>query len=303
MEAMLGSFAWIEDPTVIARQIMAGLANGMLLFLVASGLSLIFGLSRIINFGHGALFMLGAYIAYTVVGSSPNDLVDFAAMLVLSALGTFLFGVAFEVTILRRIYRSAQASQLLVTFALVLVMGDAVRLIWGPEENSVLPPPQLDGFVRPFGVTFPIYRIFLIGAGVAICVGLWFLLYRTRWGILVRAATADREMLRALGVNVGWIFSLVFGLGAALAGLAGGLAAPIVSVGPGLHAQVLTDAFVIVAIGGMGSFPGSLVGALLVGQANAFGILAFPQMAIVVPFVLMTCILIVRPRGLLGRPE
>lgn len=149
MEALLGSFAWIEDPTVIARQIMAGLANGMLLFLVASGLSLIFGLSRIINFGHGALFMLGAYIAYTVVGSSSNDLVDFAAMLVLSALGTFLFGVAFEVAILRLIYRSAQASQLLVTFGLVLVMGDAVRLIWGPDEHSVLPPPQLDGFRAP----------------------------------------------------------------------------------------------------------------------------------------------------------
>jgi branched-chain amino acid transport system permease protein len=145
--------------------------------------------------------------------------------------------------------------------------------------------------------------VFLIVVGVVVCIGLWFLLYRTRWGILVRAATADRDTLSALGNNTQRIFSAVFGLGAALAGLAGGLAAPLVSVGPGLHAEVLTDAFVIVAIGGMGSFAGALIGALLVGQANAFGVLAFPQMAITVPFILMALILIVRPRGLMGRIE
>lgn len=300
MDSILGSFAWVTDPVVLTRQVMAGLANGTLLFLVASGLSLIFGLSRIINFAHGSLFMLGAYVAYTVVGTEADTLWKFALMLVASALAMFVFGVAFEVGILRRIYRSAQAFQLLVTFGLVLIVGDAVRVIWGPEENSVSMPAQLDGFVRPFGVSFPIYRIFLIAAGVAICLGLWLLLYRTRWGVLVRAATADRDMLKALGVNVGRIFTLMFGLGAALAGLAGGLAAPIVSIGPGLHAQVLTDAFVVVAIGGMASFPGSLLGAMLVGEANAFGILAFPQLAIAVPFVLMMIVLILRPRGLMG---
>lgn len=302
MDAFLSSFAWITDPVVLTRQVLAGLANGTLLFLVASGLSLIFGLSRIINFAHGSLFMLGAYVAYTVVGSSTETLAGFAAMLVASTLAVFVFGVAFEMAVLRRIYRSAQAFQLLVTFGLVLIMGDAVRLIWGSAENSVTMPPLLDGFVRPFGVSFPVYRIFLIGAGIAICLGLWLLLYRTRWGILVRAATADRDMLKALGVDVGRIFTLMFGLGAALAGLAGGLAAPLVSIGPGLHAQVLTDAFVVVAIGGMGSFPGALLGALLVGEANAFGILAFPQLAIAVPFILMMIVLILRPQGLLGHP-
>lgn len=302
MDAILGSFAWITNPTVIARQVMAGLANGMLLFLVASGLSLIFGLSRIINFAHGSLFMLGAYVAYTVVGTAPTDWLSFTVMLALSTLAMFAFGVAFELCILRRIYRSPQAFQLLVTFGLVLVVGDAVRLIWGPAENSVTMPPFLEGFVRPFGVSFPVYRIFLIAAGVAVCLALWLVLYRTRWGILVRAATADRDMLRALGVDVQWIFTAVFGVGAALAGLAGGLAAPLVSIGPGLHTQVLTDAFVVVAIGGLGSFPGALAGALLVGQANAFGTLAFPQLAIAVPFVLMAIVLILRPQGLMGRP-
>lgn len=282
---------------------MAGLANGMLLFLVASGLSLIFGLSRVINFGHGALFMLGAYLAYSVVGSAPPGMWAFCAMLLVSTVGLFVFGVAFEIAILRRIYSSPQAFQLLVTFGLVLIAGDAVRLIWGPAEKSVLLPPELDGFIQPFGVTFPIYRVFLIGSGMAVCLCLWGVLYRTRWGVLVRAATVDRDMLKALGVNVRRIYSIVFGLGAALAGLAGGLVAPIVSIGPGLHADVLTEAFVIVAIGGMGSFPGALLGALLVGQANAFGVLLFPQMSIVVPFILMAAVLILRPRGLLGQVE
>jgi branched-chain amino acid transport system permease protein len=138
---------------------------------------------------------------------------------------------------------------------------------------------------------------------VVICVALWTLLYRTRWGTLVRAATVDREMLQALGIDVKRLFTIVFGAGTALAGLAGGLAAPVVSIGPGLHAQVLIDAFVIVVIGGMGSFAGALAGALLIGQANAFGVLAFPSLAIVVPFIVMTVLLIVRPWGLLGRPE
>jgi branched-chain amino acid transport system permease protein len=246
--------------------------------------------------------MLGAYIAYTAVGSTGNDWPSFVFMLLASTLGMFVFGVAFEICVLRRIYRSAQAFQLLVTFGLVLVVGDAVRLIWGNAEYSVALPAALQGFVRPFGVTFPVYRLFLIGVGVVVCIAFWLMLYHSRWGVLVRAATVDRDMLRALGVNVRRIFSVVFGLGAALAGLAGGLAAPIVSIGPGLHTQVLTDAFVIVAIGGMGSFPGALAGALLVGQANAFGILAFPQMAIVLPFALMALVLIIRPRGLLGGP-
>jgi branched-chain amino acid transport system permease protein len=299
----LSAFSWISDPIVVTRQFMAGLANGMLLFLVAAGLSLIFGVSRIINFAHGGIFMLGAYFAFTVVGFFGQSMPVFILALIASTLATFLFGIAFEMLCLRRIYRSQQAFQLLVTFGLVLILGDAVRLIWGREENSISVPQGLAGVAHPFGVSFPIYRFALIGAGIAICIGLWFLIYRSRWGTLVRAATVDREMLQALGVDVRRLFTMVFGLGAALAGLAGGLASPILSIGPGLHAQVLIDAFVVVVIGGMGSLPGALAGALLVGQANAFGTLAFPALAIVVPFLVMTVLLVVRPWGLMGKPE
>lgn len=297
------SLGWIDNPVVIARQFLAGLANGALLFLVAAGLSLIFGVSRIINFAHGAVYMLGAYFAYMVVGATGKDLATFAAGVAFATLATFALGVLFELFILRRIYRSDQAFQLLVTFGLVLVLGDAVKLIWGREESSALAPAGIDGALRIAGMAMPTYRLFLIGVGAVVCIALWLLLYRTRLGILIRAATVDREMLKALGVRTDRIFTLAFGLGAALAGLAGGLSIPIVSIGPGLHSQVLIDAFAVVVIGGMGSFPGALVGAFLLGQANAFGVLAAPALAIVLPFAVMTLVLMTRPWGLFGKPE
>jgi branched-chain amino acid transport system permease protein len=300
---LLSSYSWLADPTVLARQFLAGLANGMLLFLVAAGLSLIFGVSRIINFAHGAFFMLGAYFSYSLVSALSHSLPSFILALLFGTCATALFGVVFEVAILRRIYASHHAFQLLITFSLVLVLGDAVKLVWGRDENTIPPPAELGAFIRLFGVTFPVYRAFLIGMGFVVCAGLWWLLYRSRWGVLVRAATVDREMLRALGTDVVRLFTSVFALGSGLAGLAGALAAPIMSIGPGLHAQVLIDAFVVVVIGGMGSFPGALVGALLIGQANAFGILLFPQLAIVVPFIVLTAILILRPWGLMGQQE
>jgi branched-chain amino acid transport system permease protein len=301
--AFLSAFELLNDPVVVIRQLMAGLANGMLLFLVAAGLSLIFGVSRIINFAHGAVFMLGAYIALTIVNAAGQSTGAFFLAVLISTGFTFLFGMAFEVLCLRRIYRSPQTFQLLVTFGLVLILGDAVKLVWGPEENSVGVPPDLEGIVRPFGVSFPVYRLMLIGVGIAMCAALWILLYRSRWGMLVRAATADRQMLQALGIDVRRLFTVVFGLGTGLAGFAGGLATPVMSIGPALHAQVLIDAFVVVVIGGMGSIPGALVGALLVGQANAFGTLIYPSLSIIFPFLVMTVLLIVRPRGLLGKPE
>ena len=178
-----------------------------------------------------------------------------------------------------------------------------MKLVWGREENSITIPAALEGFVRPFGVSFPLYRVFLIAAGAAICIVFWALLlshplgnHGPRGCRRPRDAASIRRQRKRL-------FTIVFGVGSGLAGLAGGLAAPIVSIGPGLHAQVLIDAFVVVVIGGMGSFPGALAGALLLGQANAFGVSTFPSLAIVVPFVVMTLVLIVRPWGLLGKPE
>jgi branched-chain amino acid transport system permease protein len=247
--------------------------------------------------------MLGAYLAFSVVGAVSRDPATFVLAVALATFGSFIFGALFEIAFLRRIYRSDQAYQLLVTFGLVLILGDAVRLIWGRQESMALAPAGLEGIVRIGTLALPIYRLALILVGALVCLALWFLLYKTRMGILIRAATVDRDMLRALGIRTNWLFTLVFGFGAALAGLAGGLSAPIISIGPGLHSQVLIDAFAVVVIGGMGSFPGALVGAFLLGQANAFGVLAFPALAMVLPFVVMTLVLMLRPHGLFGRPE
>jgi branched-subunit amino acid ABC-type transport system permease component len=296
-------FGWMQNPTVVARQALAGLSNGMLLFLIAAGLSLIFGVSRIINFAHGALFMLGAYLAATVVREAAPGPWTFLLALAAAAAGLFLLGALLEIALLRRIYRAEHAFQLLLTFGLVLVLGDVVKLVWGREDHSVAMPALLAGSAHLGMVTFPVYRLFLIAVGFTTALGLWLVLHRTRWGILVRAATMDRQMLNALGVNVRALYTGVFALGAGLAGLAGALAAPIVAVGPGLHVQVIIDAFVVVVIGGMGSVGGALLGALLVGLANAFGLLAFPTLAVVVTFAVMAVVLIVRPWGLLGAPE
>ena len=296
-------FAWVQNPTVVIRQILAGVSNGMLLFLISAGLSLIFGVSRIINFAHGVLFMLGAYVAMTVIAWAPETLHGFVGALVAAMAALGVIGVAIEIGLLRRIYRAAHEFQLLLTFALVFIVGDAVKLIWGREDYSVAMPTILTGASDVFGVTFPTYRMFLIAMGLAVAIALWLVLHRTRWGILVRAATVDRDMLGALGTDTRRLFSGVFALGAALAGLGGALAAPIVAVGPGLHSQVIIDAFVVVVIGGMGSLVGALVAALLVGIVNAFGVLAFPGLAVVLTFAIMAVVLIVRPWGLFGKPE
>ncbi len=303
LESFAQHFAWLTNPVVVARQALAGVSNGMLLFLIAAGLSLIFGVLRIINFAHGALFMLGAFIAVSLSGWLPEGSATFVAMLIGATAGLAVVGVAIESGLLRRIYRAPHEFQLLLTFALVFILGDAVKLIWGNQDHSVATPPLLVGSTQALGVTFPTYRLFLIGAGIAVALGLWWLLHKTRWGIFVRAATMDRAMLGALGVNTRVLFTTVFALGAALAGLGGALAAPVVSIGPGLHVQVIIDAFVVVVIGGMGSVMGAFVASLVVGLVNAFGILAFPGLSVVLTFALMAVVLIVRPWGLFGTPE
>ena len=303
LESLAQNFVWLTNPVVVARQALAGISNGMLLFLIAAGLSLIFGVLRIINFAHGALFMLGAFIAVSLSGWLPEGAASFVATLIGATAGLAVIGVAIESGLLRRIYRAPHEFQLLLTFALVFILGDAVKLIWGNQDHSVATPPLLVGSTQALGVTFPTYRLFLIAAGIAVALGLWWLLHKTRWGIFVRAATMDRAMLGALGVNTRVLFTTVFALGAALAGLGGALAAPVVSIGPGLHVQVIIDAFVVVVIGGMGSVMGAFVASLLVGLVNAFGILAFPGLSVVLTFALMAVVLIVRPWGLFGNPE
>jgi branched-chain amino acid transport system permease protein len=284
-------------------QLLSGLANAMFLFLIASGLTLIFGVTRIVNFAHGSFYMLAAYLTYSLVAALPLGAASFYVGALLAAVLVALLGGLIEVTLLRRVYRAPELYQLLLTFALVLVVADAVRFFWGADNKTGPTAPGLAGSVPMLGQLFPTYDLAMIGFGPLVAVLLWLLFYRTRWGILIRAATQDREMVAALGVDQARLFTGVFVLGCFLAGLAGALQVPRVALTTVMDTTVIVEAFVVVVIGGMGSVWGALLAALLIGVLNAFGILIFPRISIVLIFVVMAVVLIVRPWGLLGRPE
>ena len=285
-----------------ALQSLAGLANAMFLFLVASGLSLIFGVSRIVNFAHGSFYMLAAYLTHTLLAVLPASPWRFWLALLLAPAAVALLGGLVEVGLLRRIYHAPELYQLLLTFGLVLIAGDAVRWLWGTENRSVPLPPGLAGSVSVLGQPFPAYYVLVVVLGPLVTAGLWWLLYGTRWGILLRAATADREMVAALGVDQRRLFTAVFVFGSWLAGLGGALAAPLVALTPGMDTAIIVEAFVVVVVGGMGSFGGSLLAALLIGELSSFGILVHERASLILVFLLMALVLVVRPWGLLGRP-
>ena len=275
---------------------MNALAQAALLFLLGVGLTLIFGIMRIVNFAHGSLYMLGAFVGYTVARLTGS----FWVALVLAPLLVGVVGVGFEAGVLRRLYRRDDSAFLMVTFGLALVMGEVIRLLWGSQALPVATPAALSGIVFLLDNPFPIYRLFLIGAGAAIALGLWQFLGRTRLGLLIRATAQNAEMVRALGTDVELVRSTVFGIGCALAGLGGVLAAPLVTASLGMAASVIIDAFVIVIIGGMGSFPGSLLAALLIGFVQVFGEYFFPNLALALMYLAMLLVLVLRPAGLLG---
>lgn len=290
-----------------------GLASASTLFMIAAGLSLIFGVTRIVNFAHGSFYMLGVYLAYTVVGALGASGAGFWTGLVVAAVAVGLLGALVEIVLLRRIYRAPELFQLLATFALVLVIRDAVLAIWGPEDLLGPRAPGLGGSVEVLGRAVPTYDIFLMAAGPMVLLGLWLLLRRTRWGTLVRAATEDREMVGALGVNQAWLFTSVFALGAMLAGLAGALQLPREPANQELDLIALGDAFVVVVVGGMGSIPGAFLAALIIAEIKAVCIalgqvtiggltISFTKLTLVVEFLVMAAVLIWRPWGLLGKP-
>ena len=294
-------------------QLLNGLAGASSLFLVAAGLSLIFGVTRVVNFAHGSFFMLGVYIAYSLVERFGAGL-GFWPALALSALATGAIGALVEVLVLRRIYRAPELFQLLATFALVLVIKDAALWLWGPEDLLGPRAPGLSGAVDILGRRFPSYDLLLIVAGPLVLGALWLLLKRTRWGMLVRAATQDREMVGALGVNQAWLFTSVFALGAMLAGLGGALQLPREPASLNLDLLTIGDAFVVVVVGGMGSIPGAYVAALLIaeikamcvglGTVQAFGVdFSFSKLTLVAEFRVMAVVLVWRPWGLMGRPQ
>ncbi|NNJ77159.1 MAG: ABC transporter permease [Anderseniella sp.] len=284
-------------------QFLTGLSSASSLFLVACGLSLIFGVTRVVNFAHGSFYMLGAYVAYSLVQFVPGSILGFWGSVLAAALIVALVGVLVEMLILKRIYNAPELYQLVATFGVVLLMQDAVLFIFGGEDQFGPRAPGLDGVVRIFGEPIPEYDLLLIALGPVVLGAMWLLLNRTRWGILVRAATLDREMVASLGVNQSWLFTTVFFLGSFLAGLGGALQVPRVSVNLLMDLSIIAEAFVVVVIGGMGSIPGAFIAALLIGELNAFGVLVLPQATIVLAFVVMAVVLVIRPYGLLGKAE
>jgi len=284
-------------------QLLSGLANAMFLFLIASGLSLIFGVTRIVNFAHGSFYMLAAYLTYSLAAALPGGPVAFYAAVLLSAVLVAGLGGLVEVLLLRRVYKAPELYQLLLTFALVLVTADAVRYLWGADNKTGPNAPGLAGSVPIAGQLFPSYDLAVIAFGPLVALGLWLLFHRTRWGILIRAATQDREMVAALGVDQSRLFTSVFVLGSFLAGLGGALQVPRLALTTVMDTSIIVEAFVVVVIGGMGSVWGALLASLLIGVLNAYGVLLLPKIAIVLIFVVMAVVLVVRPWGLLGRPE
>ncbi len=301
------------DFSGLVVQLLNGLAGASSLFLVGAGLSLIFGVTRIVNFAHGSFYMLGIYIAYTLVEKLGGGVWFWPALLI-AAVAVGVVGALVEMLLLRRVYRAPELFQLLATFALMLVIKDAALWLWGPEDLLGPRAPGLAGAVSILGRRFPTYDLFLIVVGPLVLGLLWLLLTRTRWGTLVRAATQDREMVGALGVNQAWLFTAVFALGTLLAGLGGALQLPREPANLGLDLLTIGDAFVVVVVGGMGSIPGAYVAALLIAEIKAICIgignvevsgfsFSFSKLTLVVEFLVMAIVLVVRPWGLLGKPQ
>lgn len=296
LEALAGCLSSIS---CTVTQVSTGLIIGMLLFLVASGLSLIFGVLGVINFAHGSFYMLGAYFAFTAYGLTGSFVLAIGA----GAIGVAAFGMIFERLFMSRVYGRDVLMQLLVCYAFILILDDMVKILYGAEyqlmgmpDTFALPPLQLGGgFI-------PAYYIFMIGISLVIGIVLWLGIARTRFGKVVRAAAINPTMVGALGINTTLLYACVFGIGSLLAGAAGALAAPIRTLTPGMGLSILIESFIVTVIGGMGSIGGAFVAALLIGMTRAFGSMGFPLFVDGMMFAMMALVLIVKPSGLFGRP-
>jgi branched-chain amino acid transport system permease protein len=287
---------------LLLAQLLTGLANASALFLVASGLSLIFGVTRIVNFAHGSFYMLGAYVGYTLMQVLPGS-IGFWGSILLAGIIVGLIGVIVELLVLRPVYRAPELFQLVATFGVILIIQDLALMIWGPEDLLGPRAPGLRGVWRIMGEPVPKYDFVLIGITPIVALALWWLITKTRLGVLVRAATQDREMVGALGVNQAWLFTGVFFLGCALAGLGGAVQLPKGGADLLMDFKILAAIFVVVVIGGMGSLPGAYLAAVLISVMNVFGVTFLPESTLVLMYVIMVVVLMIRPYGLLGRAE
>jgi branched-chain amino acid transport system permease protein len=282
--------------STIVIQILHGLAYGMLLFLVASGLTLVFGMMNVLNIAHASFYMLGAYFSYQMIKMVGN----FWVGLVVCPLLVGLLGVFMERFLLRRVHAGGHVQEFVITFGILFVINELVKWIWGTAPLPVPIPPALSGSVMIMGNVYPAYRLFILFFSLGILIFLAFILMKTRLGITVRAAVSDRDMVSALGTNTPRVFMLVMGIGTWLAGLAGVIAGPFISTYPGMALEILVDCFIVTVTGGLGSLLGAVVASFLIGQLSSFGILFIPRFAIVFAFLLMAVVLIIKPSGLFG---
>ncbi len=277
-------------------QFLHGLAYGMLLFLVSSGLTLVFGMMSVLNIAHASFYMLGAYFSYQMLKIVGNFWVG---LIVCPILVGFL-GIVMERFLLRRVHAAGHVQEFVITFGILFVVNEAVKWIWGTEPLPVPIPPVLSGSIMIVGNIYPAYRLFILFFSLVVLAFMAFILMRTRLGITVRAAVSDRDMVSALGTNTPRVFMLVMGIGSWLAGLAGVIAGPFISTYPGMALEILVDCFVVTVTGGLGSLLGAVVASFLIGQLSSFGILFIPRFAIVFAFLLMAVVLIIKPSGLFG---
>jgi branched-subunit amino acid ABC-type transport system permease component len=285
----------------ILIQSLSGLSSGMVLFLVASGMTLIFGTLRVANFAHGSFFMIAAYLSFSITQWIGQSTSGFTASLLLVPIVLGALGAGVEFFLLRRISTRAHQYQLILTYALTLIFADMVKMIWGRDNRMVPRPTGLDGAIDLFGTPFPAYYLMLIVVGALVAVMLHLLLARTRFGKVLRASVADGQMVGALGINVPRLYTGVFALGAGLAGLGGVLAAPIGSISLGIDSSIIIECFAVVIIGGVGSVTGALAGAILIGITKSIGILFAPKLSIAFIFIALCAVLVFRPQGLFGR--
>jgi branched-chain amino acid transport system permease protein len=283
------------DVITLLIQLLNGVQYGLLLFLIASGLTLVFGVMGIINLAHGSMYMIGAYLAWVLF----EALGSLSLAIAVALPSMLLLGLLIERFLVATLYRRDHLYQVLLTYGLILVLNGAQSILWGNDVHSV-PVPAIYDWSIPLTDTlgYPVYRLVVSALCLGIAIALWFVVQKTRLGMLIRAGASDREMLAALGIDVGCLFAVVFAAGVVLAGFAGMLAAPLSSVYPGMGEQVLIICFVVVVLGGVGSIKGAFFGALLIGVASTLGSVLLPQLASVIVYLLMAVVLLLKPRGL-----
>jgi branched-chain amino acid transport system permease protein len=285
--------------SALAQQFLVGLSRTTILFIVSSGLSLVLGVLRIPNIAHGSLYMLGAFLCYSIAQIFGGGSIGFWMGLALAPLCVALISLAVERGLFCRLYEREHLMMLLFTFSFMLLFRDLVKIIWGSDYRSLSAPEILQGSFSVLGMPFPRYNLFLLILGPLVAVALWLLTNKTKIGKISRAAAVDREMVAAVGINVSWVFATVFVIGCFLAGLGGALVAPTQNITQGMDHTLIMEAFLIVIIGGLGNIWGALLGALIFGLTDSMGVLIWPQFAIVFPYVAVVIVLMFRPKGLL----